>query len=81
MALRGARGVLARCPLILAEYSPTYMRAGGIHPGSLIEYLTELGFLPFALRDDELEAVDPVTLRNSDTHRDLFWARPGAVKI
>jgi len=76
MALRGARGVLARCPLILAEYSPTYMRAGGIHPGSLIEYLTELGFLPFALRDDELEAVDPVTLRNSDTHRDLFWARP-----
>ena len=52
------------------------MRAGGIRPGSLIEYLTELGFLPFALRDDELEAVDLVTLRNSDTHRDLFWARP-----
>jgi FkbM family methyltransferase len=76
-ALRGARGVLARCPLILAEYSPTYMRAGGIRPGDLVEFLTSLGFQPFALKDDALEPVDAATLPDSDRHRDLFWARPG----
>ena len=77
IALRGARDVLARCPLVLAEYSPTYMRAGGIRPGDLVELLTTLGLAPFEVRGGELQPVDSRTLPDSDRHRDLFWTRPG----
>ena len=78
MALQGGRRVLARCPLILAEYAPRYMRAGGIRPGKLLEFLIEHGFLPFALRDGELEPVESTTLLDSDRHQNLFWVRPGS---
>jgi hypothetical protein len=76
-ALRGARRVLARCPLLLAEYSPTYMRGGGIRPGDLVDFLIGLGFLPFALSGGRLDPVNPVVLTDSERHTDLFWCRPG----
>lgn len=78
VALRGARAVLERCPLLLAEYSPTYMRAGGIDPAELVAYLAGLGLRPHALRAGRLEPVDPAALAASDRHTDLFWRRDGA---
>lgn len=77
VALRGARAVLARCPLLLAEYSPTYMRAGGQSPAELVGYLTGLGLRPHALAGGRLVPVDPATLAASDRHTDLFWRRDG----
>ncbi len=74
-ALHGGRRVLARCPLLLAEFSPTYMRAGGIEPGELLDFLAELGFTPFAVSDGALAPVDPRALRHSDRHTNLFWSR------
>jgi FkbM family methyltransferase len=74
-ALRGARQVLSRCPLLLAEYSPTFMRAGGIAPGDLLDYLCGLAMVPFELADGELKRVDPDALRCSERHTNLFWRR------
>jgi FkbM family methyltransferase len=78
VALRGARAVLARCPLLLAEYSPNYMRAGGQSPAEFVDYLTGLGFRPHALRGGRLAPVDAATLPAADRHTDLFWRRDGA---
>jgi FkbM family methyltransferase len=75
MALRGGQQVLARCPLLLAEYSPRYMRAGGIPPGDLVDFLTGLGFHPFEVSDQVLERVRPETLPDSDRHTNYFWRR------
>jgi FkbM family methyltransferase len=76
-ALRGARRLLGRCPLVLAEFSPNYMRAGGIDPAELVGYLTGLGFVPHSLRAGRLAPVEASALAGSERHTDLFWCRPG----
>lgn len=76
MALQGATGVLQRCPMVMLEYSPTYMRAAGLKPADLIDLMTRLGFSPNMLRDGGLTPVDANELRDSDQHVDLFWSRP-----
>lgn len=74
-ALRGARGVLARCPLVMLEYSPRYMTAADMVPGELLEFMTGQGYTPFVLADGGLVPADRSALLESDRHVDLFWRR------
>lgn len=75
MALQGATGVLQRCPMVMLEYSPTYMRSAGLEPADLVNLMTGLGFSPNVLRDGDLSPVNAGDLKNSDRHVDLFWSR------
>ena len=75
MALKGASAVLRRCPLVMLEFSPTYMRAAGLAPADLIDLMTSLGFSPNVLSDGALTPVDASELRDSDQHVDLFCSR------
>lgn len=59
MALRGATSVLSRCPMVMLEYSPGYMKAASIAPGELVDLMLGQGF----------------NLRSSDKQTDLFWLR------
>jgi FkbM family methyltransferase len=77
MALRGGCRVLAQCPLLLAEYSPQYMRSGGLRPGELVEYLVDLAFQPHILRGGRLHPIDPAELADSERQIEVFWCRPG----
>ena len=43
IALRGAHEVLRRCPLLILEFSPAYMRRGGLEPSELVALLTARG--------------------------------------
>lgn len=43
-ALRGATKALARCRMALVEWSPEYMRRGGIEPAALADILFGAGF-------------------------------------
>ena len=43
-ALRGATRALARCRMALVEWSPEYMRRGGIEPAALADILFGAGF-------------------------------------
>lgn len=74
-ALRGADEVLKRCPLVMTEYSPRYMKAAGLVPAELIELMTSHGFAPHVLRDGSLAAAETAKLLASDRHVDLFWRR------
>lgn len=75
IALRGAARVLARCPLLIAEYSPQLMRAGGLDPAELVRLLSDAGFRPHAILPGGLREVDPVTLVGSDQQVNLAWTR------
>lgn len=75
MALKGATSVLQRCPLVMLEYSPTYMRAAGLLPADLIELMEGHGFSPNVLQDGTLVPKDPDALKQSEQHIDLFWTR------
>lgn len=74
-ALRGARAVLARCPLVMLEYSPRYMSAAGMQPAELLDFMAAEGFSASLLRDGELAPADRDSLLASDRHVDLFWRR------
>ncbi|TFH55375.1 MAG: FkbM family methyltransferase, partial [Gemmatimonadales bacterium] len=75
MALRGASGVLRRCPLVMLEYSPSYMKAASIVPGDLIDLMLGHGFSPNVLSDGKLVPRDTDALKQTDAHVDLFWTR------
>ncbi len=75
MALRGATSVLNRCPMVMLEYSPGYMKAASIEPGDLLDLMLGQGFKAHALIDGQLEPVDVDALRSSEKHTDLFWLR------
>ena len=76
-ALRGAAGVLARCPCVMLEYSPRYMSAAGMEPAGPLDFMTEHGYTPAILRDGALARVTREELLASDRHLDLFWRRDG----
>lgn len=75
MALRGASRVLARCPLVMLEYSPTYMKAGGLEPAELIELMFGHGFVAGRLQAGQLSQLNKDELMRTDEHCDLFWMR------
>ena len=75
-ALKGARGLLSRCPLVMFEYSPRYMAAAGLAPAELLDLMLGHGYSPRVLEAGTLVAAEPAALLASDRHVDLFWHRP-----
>ena len=75
VALRGAPATLRRCPLVILEYSPTYMRQGGIEPAALLHYMAELGFDAAVLRDGAPQAVTIDELAQNEIQQDIIWTR------
>jgi FkbM family methyltransferase len=78
LALRSAEKVLRRCPELLCEYSPNFMRQGGLEPAELIDLLMGFGFTPYAIRDGKLEMADRDALIALDQVTDLFWRKSTA---
>lgn len=75
VALSGAMKVLERCPALLCEFSPDYMRQGGIDPSELIDLLAGLGFEPHTIGESGLEPVSVDALVELTQVTDLFWQR------
>ena len=74
-ALRGGDRVLSHCPELLCEFSPEYMRAGGVDPADLVDLLTGHGFRPHRIDSDGLAPADPAALADVDGVIDLFWRK------
>jgi FkbM family methyltransferase len=74
-ALRGATRVLERCPALLCEYSPKYMRTGDVDPAELIDLLIGLGFQPNRIVAGELLPTSAAELADVVGFFDLFWRR------
>jgi len=78
--LNGARKLLDTLPLMLCEFSPGYMRQGGIDPGALIGLLREKHYLPHALRDGELHPVALAELAAIEANDfNFFWVKQQSV--
>ena len=76
-ALQGAGNVLARCPELLCEFSPNFMRRGGLYPADLVALLAGHGFEPHVIDGGALRPVDEPWLAQIDEVIDLFWRKPG----
>lgn len=75
-ALRGAASVLARCPTVLCEFSPEYMRQGGIEPADLIDLMTGHGFEAHLITPNGLEPIAAEAAARIEPITDLLWQKP-----
>ena len=74
-AFKGAEKLLKNIPLILAEFSPGYMRQGGIEPSELLELLRSHGYSPNVVKDGELQPIDDEQLLTRNNNINLFWTK------
>ena len=75
IALRGAPKTLERCPMLVTEFSPQYMRQGGLEPVDMLRYLSEFGFTPGILENNTRVPTDVDTLLARDRQCDIIWQR------
>ncbi|MEL7025121.1 MAG: FkbM family methyltransferase [Pseudomonadota bacterium] len=75
IALRGAPAALQRCELLVTEFSPHYMRQGGLEPAALLAYLSGLGFTPALLDGSGLSTTNNQDLLSADRQCDIIWRR------
>lgn len=76
-AFKGAEEFLSHVPLLLAEFSPGYMREGGVEPADLLELLHDHGFDPFSIEGLDLVPKDDEELLDRDTNINLLWLKEG----
>ncbi|MFK7889084.1 MAG: FkbM family methyltransferase [Gammaproteobacteria bacterium] len=76
IALRGATATLTRCPQVVLEYSPEFMRRGELAPTDLLDLMYNAGFVPHQLDAGSLVATQRDRLLNDDQQIDLIWTRP-----
>lgn len=74
--LNGARKLLDTVPIVYCEYSPDYMRRGGIDPQALVALFREKHYLPHYLENGELRPVrvaDLAAIESNDVN--VFWVK------
>lgn len=78
-ALSAARAVLARCPMVMSEFSQKFMRRAGIDPQAHLDLMTGLGFAPLEIeRSGALVPLDPAALPGLDHSANIAWASESA---
>lgn len=71
--LRGMGEVLRTIPAILAEYSPRYMRRGGVEPAEYLDLMFSAGFVPHRVEADALLRLDRSALDTSESNDTFLW--------
>ena len=74
-ALRGASRVLARCAMLLMEYSPRFLRAAALDVEEPLRLPLAAGLRPHVFNGDGLRAVDVGELLATEGQVNLLWLR------
>ncbi|MBL8225713.1 MAG: FkbM family methyltransferase [Chromatiales bacterium] len=77
-ALRGAPRLLGRCQWLLGEFSPGFMRRGGVDPADLVGLLTGAGLVPSRIGAGGLVPCTAAELLRQERQTNILWSRPGA---
>lgn len=74
-ALQGAGDLLARCQWLLAEYSPGFMRRGGMEPADLVDLLEGHGLIPHQVGAGGVKSLSRDALLALERQTNILWAR------
>jgi FkbM family methyltransferase len=75
--LRGMGGLLPQVPLILSEYSPRYMRRGGLEPQEFLDLFRGAGFQPWLFEGAGLRAATWEELEEQSSNTNILWLNEG----
>lgn len=76
-AFKGGLKLLGELPYIIAEFSPGYMRKGGVEPADLLELLKSNDYSPYSIEGGILP-IDHKTLLERSNNINLLWVKKGA---
>lgn len=76
-AFLGGKEFLKHVPIMLAEFSPDYMREAGLEPEKLLILLRSYGFSPFIFNGLNLDSIDDKTLLSNNSSINLIWKKIG----
>ncbi len=76
-AFKGAQQALAHTPYILAEYSPHYMKKGGVAHEDLLNLLYGFAFIPHLITEGRLVEISREDILAQDHNVNLFWKKKG----
>jgi hypothetical protein len=74
-AFLGGKEFLKYVPIIMAEFSPSYMRKVGLDPAKLISLLRSYDYSPFMIKGMDLEPIDDEFLLSAESNHDLIWKK------
>jgi FkbM family methyltransferase len=74
-AFKGGSKLLEHVPVILAEFSPGYMRKGGVDPAGLIHLLSSYGYTPFVPGYHEKKKITVEELLKREKNINLIWEK------
>lgn len=74
-ALQGAGDLLAHCQWLLAEYSPGFMRRGGMDPVDLVDLLEGHGLIPHQVNAHGAKWLSRDALLALERQTNILWAR------
>ncbi|MEM9172915.1 MAG: FkbM family methyltransferase [Pseudomonadota bacterium] len=75
MAMCGATNTLERCRTVIMEFSPHFMRAGGLEPADLLHLMRDAGFTAGLLEVGERKATQIERILADDKQQDIIWQR------
>ncbi len=76
-AFQGGRSLLAKVPYVIAEFSPGYMRKGGVEPAKLLNLLRSHDYRPYSI-DIDVTPIADETLLDRENNINLLWVKNGA---
>ncbi|MGM0531524.1 MAG: FkbM family methyltransferase [Bacteroidota bacterium] len=74
-AFQGGTKLLSSVPYILTEFSPEYMRKGGLEPAKMLDLLKEYQFVPYIIENQKKVAIDDNTILNSNSNLNLIMEK------
>lgn len=74
-AFQGAEKLLGSIPILLAEFSPGYMRKGGVEPEDLLDLMQSHGYKPYVVNGLDLVPIDRDELLGRDSNINLIWKK------
>ncbi len=74
-AFLGGKKFLEHVPIIMAEFSPGYMREGGVEPAGLLDLLRSYDFRPYVINGLDLDPIEDSILLKRDKNINLLWKK------
>jgi hypothetical protein len=77
VALRGALSLLEHVPFLLCEFSPDYMKRGGIEARDLLKLMERYHYRPHTISDRQLSPLTSEEILGFTHNVNIFWIKEG----
>jgi len=75
IALKGAKTLLSKVPILLCEFSPAYMKRGGIESLDLLNLMSQFDYRPFRISNHKLVELSEEEIVGFTSNVNIIWKK------